>query len=1194
MLVETMCFSAVNVPVYAQGNIVTGVEMEVQTMGKIASEEDTTDGTDSSEWDQVTTEKVFRGENYRVIFTLTSSWDAGYNANVRLENTGDSTIQNWCLGFDYNNAITNIWNAEILSNSGNEYVIKNVGWNQDIIAGNSIEFGISGDHAFNGFPKNYKLIGTSMEVGEDDYVIQYKVDGDWGIGFCGSICITNNTDTVLEDWVLELDFNREITEIWNGIIEKHEGNHYVVRNAGYNSIITPGECVSIGFKGCDGESDDEPINYVLYSYELRDEKIEIVINVDDLRKDKTFNYYYTTEKTCGLKGEMINSENVNSMFYEVRDCNDNMVESGSISVADSWNATDMKFTLGANIISVKAILNSGKEIQKTIIIVNDRIDNLSSELDFADPDGDKIPNFIEQYFGTNCYNEDTDNDQLSDYDELYLLGSDPTLKDTDANGVLDTYEDIDADGLSAMDEIKYKTNPFDADSDADGLLDGDEVYKHNTRPYDKDTDKDGVNDGKEVELATNPLVPESTFNVTASAKEGDTVKVSVSTSLSGNQVDSLAVCRYNNDFLFPVTMPGYIGGVYDFNVNGTFSSATLRFEFDESLLIDDTFEPVIYYYNEGEQRLEALPTTVQDNVATSTVSHFSKYVLLNRTVYENSFEWQDVWSTTGYSDVEVILVIDDSGSMYSNDRYNERLTVAKDMVDNLPVSSKVGIVKFESTTHLLTPELTEDMEAAKSYLSTVYFKSYGGTNMYNAINSSFRLFKSTDDATLRMMVVLSDGETADTRLHSSIIAAANDKSVKIYTVGLGRSTNYFNSYLKPLANNTGASFYLASNTNQLEEIYKDINKKIDIETDSDGDGIADYYEDNMVMFNGVTITLDKNNPDSDNDGLLDGDEIVELNYEYNDDRTKVIVTGKILSNPLKKDSDDDGLLDIDDPEPYKHFGLFNNNINFELTDSVKVPYNSAIEAAKQVTMQDYNRIWRERAADTIDNEYLEALYILNIQTRAYMLLGTAYLGDSVLLLAGGLSGKKIDINDGCYFLAYYLSCLGGYVEYDGTFPVVGDGNGLEKYNSYVDKLLNVCESGTKEGNTITFTQIDAACGDTPINYCMTSDLSTLNYWLAVKGGHIGMAGECSYDGIFYSLDLIYCVQDYYDFYYEDPQGGLNSIGLVNNNEMAFLKLFGVADNFENCGIYHVNIKWKKGQNLSEATQNPLSYSYVGK
>ena len=286
-------------------------------------------------------------------------------------------------------------------------------------------------------------------------------------------------------------------------------------------------------------------------------------------------------------------------------------------------------------------------------------------------------------------------------------------------------------------------------------------------------------------------------------------------------------------------------------------------------------------------------------------------------------------------------------------------------------------------------------------------------------------------------------------------------------------------------------------------------------------------------------------------------------------------------------------MDADDPEPYKHFGIFNNNVDFELADSVKVPYNSAIESAKQVTMQDYNKIWMERAADTIDNEYLEALYILNIQTRAYMLLGIAYGADGVLSLASEMSGKQMNINDGCYFLAYYLSCLGGYVEYDGTFPAVRDSNGLEKYNNYVDKLLNVCESGTKEGKTITFTQIDSACGDTPINYCV-NDLQTLNYWLAVKGGHIGMAGECSYDGSYYNLNLIYCIQDYYDFYYEDIEGGQDGVGLVKNDEMAFLKLFGVAENFENCGIYHVNIRWKKDQGLSEAIQTPLGYSYVGK
>ena len=318
VLAVTMCLSAVNVPVYAQGSMVTEVSTEAETMSEavteeatvsgndaeptteevVSTEEATTDGNDGSTWDQVTTENVFEGENYKVTFTLTSNWDAGYNANVKLENTGDSTIQNWYLGFDYNNSITNIWNAEVSSNEGDEYVVKNVGWNQDIAAGNSIEFGLSGDHAFKGFPENYELLGTSTEVAEDDYTIQYMVDGDWGTGFYGSISVTNNTDTDLEDWVLEFDFDREITEIWNGVIEKHEGNHYVVRNAEYNSIIAPGENVSIGIKGCEGKWGDEPINFVLYSYSKagNNQSIDLELDTDNDGVQDYLEDYFGTDK----------------------------------------------------------------------------------------------------------------------------------------------------------------------------------------------------------------------------------------------------------------------------------------------------------------------------------------------------------------------------------------------------------------------------------------------------------------------------------------------------------------------------------------------------------------------------------------------------------------------------------------------------------------------------------------------------------------------------------------------------------------------------------------------------------------------------------------------------------------------------------------------------------------------------------
>ena len=114
-------------------------------------------------------------------------------------------------------------------------------------------------------------------------------------------------------------------------------------------------------------------------------------------------------------------------------------------------------------------------------------------------------------------------------------------------------------------------------------------------------------------------------------------------------------------------------GVVKMNIVG-FDKATIKFEFNEELLEDADFDPVIYYFNEEKQLLEELDTTVVGNVASTEVTHFSKYILLNRKVYQNSFEWQDVWNTTGFSGVEAILVIDDSGSMVSNDRYNQRLT----------------------------------------------------------------------------------------------------------------------------------------------------------------------------------------------------------------------------------------------------------------------------------------------------------------------------------------------------------------------------------------------------------------------------------------------------------------------------------------------------------------------------------------
>ncbi|MFN8590685.1 MAG: hypothetical protein U0031_04415 [Thermomicrobiales bacterium] len=116
---------------------------------------------------------------------------------------------------------------------------------------------------------------------------------------------------------------------------------------------------------------------------------------------------------------------------------------------------------------------------------------------------------------------DTDGDGWSDAEEI-AYGSDPLNRDYDADGILDGAEvyqtgtdplnnDTDGDGLLDGEEVnQYGTSPTAADTDGDGLGDADEIYVYGTAPGLYDTDGDGISDGDEVlSYGTNPLDPAS-------------------------------------------------------------------------------------------------------------------------------------------------------------------------------------------------------------------------------------------------------------------------------------------------------------------------------------------------------------------------------------------------------------------------------------------------------------------------------------------------------------------------------------------------------------------------------------------------------------------------------------------------------------------------------------------------------------
>ena len=90
----------------------------------------------------------------------------------------------------------------------------------------------------------------------------------------------------------------------------------------------------------------------------------------------------------------------------------------------------------------------------------------------------------------------------------------------------------------------------------------------------------------------------------------------------------------------------------------------------------------------------------------------------------------------------------------------------------------------------------------------------------------------------------------------------------------------------------------------------------------------------------------------------DGEEVVELNYQYNEDKTQVIVTGKLVTNPLTEDSDGDGLTDEEEIYYYGTNPLLADTDHDGLDDRTEVelwfdPLEADYDKDGRLDLQEY-------------------------------------------------------------------------------------------------------------------------------------------------------------------------------------------------------------------------------------------------
>jgi hypothetical protein len=101
-----------------------------------------------------------------VTYTITHQWAGGFQADVRLTNTGTTPWNGWSLRWSFPDGqrITQLWNAGY-TQSGAAVTATNTGWNGTVAAGASVNFGFTGSWSgANGKPSAFTLGDRSCAV----------------------------------------------------------------------------------------------------------------------------------------------------------------------------------------------------------------------------------------------------------------------------------------------------------------------------------------------------------------------------------------------------------------------------------------------------------------------------------------------------------------------------------------------------------------------------------------------------------------------------------------------------------------------------------------------------------------------------------------------------------------------------------------------------------------------------------------------------------------------------------------------------------------------------------------------------------------------------------------------------------------------------------------------------------------------
>lgn len=174
---------------------------------------------------------------------------------------------------------------------------------------------------------------------------------------------------------------------------------------------------------------------------------------------------------------------------------------------------------------------------------------------------------------------------------------------------------------------------------------------------------------------------------------------------------------------------------------------------------------------------------------------------------------------------DIVLVIDNSGSMKETDPNNDRYKAAKSLIDEMDKDKRVAIVSFANSAELIQPMVKVGSNAQKTAVYNVLDAiepTEDGTNFYSALSETLRVIEA-DRGT--MVIFMSDG-FSDSNISAQMEELKN-KGIALHTIGLKIGYDQGTLLLKDMAESTGGNYYDVEQADGLSTAFRSIYLTID-------------------------------------------------------------------------------------------------------------------------------------------------------------------------------------------------------------------------------------------------------------------------------------------------------------------------------------------------------------------------------